>query len=262
MNYFNNHSKTVISLVAFFLISISSIAQEITLDTIHGKVLNAANDVPLSNANIINLSSVDGTITADDGSFKIAASVNDTLYFSYLGFEPIQVQVTEDWLKYGDVKIKMTEVGIALEEVVLKPIKLTGYLEIDAKNIPIYNNYRYEIPGLDMGYEAGASQPSGFSRTLSSLFNPFDFLHNLFGNKPRQMRKLKKMKDDDEIQRLLAQKFDRETLSVLLQVSKDDINKILEHCNYSETFIKTANDLQILEAISDCYQNYKALNRD
>lgn len=246
--------------VVLFLASLSSFAQGITLDTIKGKVLNAANDLPLSNVNIINLNTVNGTITTEDGSFKIPASVNDTLYFTYLGFEPIQVKVTEDWLKYGEVKIKMTEVGIALEEVILKPIKLTGYLEIDAKNIPIYSNYRYEIPGSGMGYEAGSSQPSGFSRTLSSLFNPFDFLHNLFGNKPRQMRKLKKMKEDDEIQRLLAQKFDRETLSVLLQISKDDINEVLQHCNYSKTFIKTANDLQILEAISDCYENYKALN--
>src|SRR5699024_3054710 len=122
--------------------------------------------------------------------------------------------------------------------------KLTGYLEIDAKNIPIYDDYRYQIAGLNQGYEAGSSQPSGFSRTLSAVFSPIDFLHNMFGSKGRQMRKLQKMKKDDEIQLLLEDKFDRETLSALLEVSKDDISKILEHCNYSKTFIESANDLQ------------------
>ena len=74
------------------------------------------------------------------------------------------------------------------------------------------------------------------------------------------MKKLREMKKDDEIQRLLENKFDRETLSVLLQVSKDDIGNILQRCNYSKTFIKSANDLQILDALNDCYENYRAVN--
>lgn len=251
---------------AHFLLLISLLfgiivyGQDRSLDTIKGTVLNMADDTPLRDVNIVNLTQVKGTVTNKDGHFTIAAALNDTLYVTYLGFKSIQVRVTKDWKKYGDVKIKMTEVGFALEEVTIQPMKLTGYLEIDAKNIPIYDNYRYRIAGLNSGYEAGSKQPSGFSKTLSSIFNPIDFLHNIFGNKPRQMRKLRKMKENDEIQRLLESKFDRETLSVLLQVSKTDINKILEHCNYSKTFIKEANDLQILAAINDCYENYKALN--
>ncbi|HAT63171.1 MAG TPA: hypothetical protein DCS66_01025, partial [Flavobacteriaceae bacterium] len=69
--------------------------------------------------------------------FMIKAAVNDTLYFSYLGFKSIRVRVTNDWLKYGDIKVKMTELGIALEEVVIRPVQLTGYVEVDAKIIPI-----------------------------------------------------------------------------------------------------------------------------
>lgn len=234
--------------------------EKVELDSIRGVILNAANDLPLQNVNIINLNQVKGTITNSKGEFKIKATVNDTLYFTYLGFKPIQVQVTEDWKKYGNVKVKMTEIGFALEEVHLQPLKLTGFLEIDAKNIPIYDDYRYQIGNIDYGYEAGSGQPSGFSRTLSNVFSPFDYLHNVFGNKPRQMKKLREMKKDDEIQRLLENKFDRETLSVLLQVSKDDIGNILQRCNYSKTFIKSANDLQILDALNDCYENYRAVN--
>lgn len=229
-------------------------------DTIRGKVLNAANDAPLRDVNIINLNQVKGTITNKDGEFEIIAAVNDTLYLTYLGFKPINVRITKDWKKYGDVKIKMTEVGFALEEVVLTPLKLTGFLEIDAKNIPIYDDSRYQIAGSDKGYEAGTSRPGGASKILNAVFSPIDFLHNTFGKKGRQMRKLRQMKSDDEIKRLLSDKFDRETLAVLLQVSKDDINQILEHCNYSKSFIKSANDLQILDGISDCYENYKAVN--
>jgi hypothetical protein len=38
-----------------------------------------------------------------------------------------------------------------------------------------------------------------------------------------------------------------------------DLDEILRNCNYSDTFIKESNDLQILEAISGCYEEYRVL---
>jgi len=76
------------------------------------------------------------------------------------------------------------------------------------------------------------------------------------------MRKLKKMKQDDEIRTLLANRFDREMLVALLQVDRVDLDEIIRQCNYSKSFIETANDLQILDAISECYEEYKVLSRN
>ena len=243
----------------FLFISLVSFAQE--TDVISGKVLNAANDVPIENAHIVNLNQVQGAVSNAKGEFEIRAAVNDTLYFSYLGFKSIRVRVTGDWLKYGQVTVKMTELGIALEEIEIRPIQLTGYLEIDAKNIPIYENYRYSISGLNTGYEGGENSPNAVSRVLGSIFNPADALYNLFGKKPKSMRKLREMKEDDQIRNLLQSKFDRQTLMALLQVDRLDIDEILRRCNYSDDFIQTANDLQILDAMSGCYEEYKVLNR-
>lgn len=232
------------------------------LSVIQGKVLNAANDVKLENVHIVNLSLVKGTVTDQEGNFEIEARVNDTLYFTYIGFKPLKIRVTNDWTRFGDVKIKMTELGIALEEVVVADVQLTGYLEIDAKRIPIYTNYRYSISGLNTAYEGGSKQPGAVSKVLSSIFNPADFLYNAFSKKGSEMRKLRKMKKDDNIRNLLETKFDRETLQALLQVERVDIDEILRNCNYSSDFIKFANDLQIMDAISECYEQYKTLNRD
>jgi hypothetical protein len=234
-------------------------SQESTVVT--GKVLNAANDAPIENAHIVNLNQVKGAVTSSKGDFEIPAAVNDTLYFSYLGFKPIRVRVTNDWLKFGAVKVKMTELGIALEEVVVRPVQLTGYLEIDAKNIPIYENYRYSISGLNQGYEGGDHSPNAVSRVLGAVFNPADALYNIFGKQPKQMRKLREMKQDDEIRRLLQSKFDRQTLMAVLQIDRMDIDEVLRRCDYSKDFIESANDLQILDAMSGCYEEYKVLNR-
>lgn len=248
-----------IAVLLFCIMGFCATAQEGQI--VEGVVLNAANDRPLENVNIVNLNKVIGTSTNEKGEFRIRASVNDTLFFSRLAFETMKVKVTGDWIKYGGVKIKMTEAAIALEKVIIEPIKLTGYLQIDARNIPIYEDYRYSISGLNLGYEGGQSQTSGVSKVLDAIFNPADLLHQIFGNRPKQMRKLEEMRENDAIRNLLQQKFDRETLMALLQLSKVDINEILRRCEYSKSFIMNANDLQILDAISSCYEEYKVLNR-
>ncbi|TVZ51512.1 carboxypeptidase-like regulatory domain-containing protein [Dokdonia sp. Hel_I_53] len=267
-------NKLILSLV-FLCVSVLTIAQTrvntVAADTtsskkmngfISGQVLSSSSDIPLQNVNILNLSNFKGATTTTTGKFEIRAAVNDTLYFSYLGYKSLKVRVSQDWITYGDVKVKMTEVGIALEEVVVKEIELTGYLEIDAKRIPIYTNQRYSISGLNSGYEIGGSKPSAISKVLSSIFNPADFLYNIFSRKKGQLRKLRQMKEDDKVRTLLERKFDRETLSALLQIERVDIDAILKNCSYSEKFIMTANDLQILDAISECYEEYRVLQQD
>ena len=238
-----------------------AIAQDQEPTSISGLVLNDADDAPLENVNIVNLNQVVGAVTNAEGAFTIKAQVNDTLYFSYLGFKSIRLRVTNDWIKFGNIKIKMTELGIALEEVIVKPVQLTGYIEVDAKTIPIYDNYRYRIAGLGGGYEGGNQQPGAVAKVLNAIFNPADFLYNVFGKRPKQMRKLRRMKEDDEIRKLLQTKFDRETLMAVLQLERVDIDEILNKCNYSASFIQSASDLQILDAISECYEEYRILNR-
>ena len=260
-----------ITLLTFFFITLVALSQEkanskkdlivVNSSTINGKVLNASNNVVLENVHVVNLNSVKGTLTNEDGNFMIKAAVNDTIYFSYLGFKSIRVRVTNDWMKFGEIKIKMTELSIALEEVVVKPVELTGYIEVDAKLIPIYDDQRYRIAGIGGGYEGGQGQPGAVTKVLSAIFNPADFLYNIFGKRPKQMKKLRKMKDDDEIRNLLQSKYDRETLMAVLQLEKIDIDEILNNCSYSKSFIRTANDLQILDAISECYEQYRVLNR-
>ncbi len=251
--------KKIFLLFVFAFLSIMTWAQEQT--PISGKVLNSSNDVVLNNVHVVNLNSVKGTLTNTEGEFTINAAVNDTLYFSYLGFKSIRVRVTNDWLKFGEIRIKMTELSIALEEVVVRPVELTGYIEVDAKLIPIYDDQRYRIAGIGGGYEGGQGQTSSVSKVLSSIFNPADFLYNVFGKRPKQMKKLRQMKEDDEIRNLLQSKYDRETLMAVLQLEKVDIDEILNNCSYSKSFIRTANDLQILDAISECYEQYRVLNR-
>ena len=239
------------------MLSYSSFGQ----DTFSAVVKNETTGLVMPSVHILNLTQVIGTITDQKGTFEIEAQANDTLYFSYLGYKPLKIAVTNDMIKFGNAEFNMTELAFALEEIVVRPYQLTGYLDIDVRNTPINTARRYSISGLpNRGYEAGDRNPGAISKALGAVFNPADLLNNLFGKNPNQMRKLKKMREDDEIKNLLASKFDRQVLMQLLGMNRLDIDEILRNCNYSDAFMKEANDLQILEAISKCYEEYRVLN--
>jgi hypothetical protein len=245
-----------------FLLSFSAQAQDHSIaQKVTGTIINDNTMLPIANVNVININKVKGVVTDIKGFFELDVSVSDTLHISLLGYQSLRVRVTNDWLKNGTAKLLLTEKAIALEEVIVKKYDLTGYLEVDSKLIPDKDNYRYSISGLPQGYETGSSSPGAFSRVLGSIFNPADMLYNFFGNKSNELKKLKKMKKDDTVRHLLESKFDRETLGVLLGVDKKEIAEILTRCSYSEEFIKTANDLQIMDAISECYEQYKVLSK-
>lgn len=240
------------------LFSFSAISQE---TTVRGTVINDNTLLPLWNINIVNINLVRGAVTDAKGNFEIQANVNDILLVSSLGFQSIEVKVTNDWIKNKTSRIHLTEKAYALEEVVIPPYDLTGYLEVDSKLIPEKENYWYNISGLTKRYEGGESSPNAFSRVMGSLFNPTDALYNIFGKKPKELRKLKELKKDEKLVALLQTKYDRQTIYLLLGIDKKDLAEILERCSYSETFAITANDLQILDAISGCYEEYKILKK-
>ena len=245
-----------ISVIVIILFVFNGISQE----NFSAIVENESTGLPMSSVHVLNLTQVIGSITDQKGFFEIKAEVKDTLYFSYLGFKPLKIAVTNDMLKFGNFKFVMTELAFALEEIEVRPYQLTGYLDIDVKNVPINTAKRYSISGLpNLGYESGGRNYRNFSKAIGNLFNPLDLLNNMFGKNAVQMRKLKRMREDDGIKSLLVSKFDRQVLIQLLGIKRIDIDEILRNCNYSDAFMNEANDLQILEAISKCYEEYRLL---
>ncbi len=248
-------------IIIFITLTISTLtfSQEQT-KTVKGKIQSETSKSILQNVHVLNLTKVKGTISNSKGEFEVKANVNDTLYFSYIGYKSLKVIVTNDLIRFDDNTIEITELAFALEEIIVKPYQLTGYLEIDVKNAPVNTSARYKIVGLpNLGYEAGRRSRSGISKIIGAIFNPADFLNNLFKKKSARMDKLRLMREDEEIKNLLSIKFDREVLVQLLGVNRVDIDEILRNCNFSDTFIQQANDLQIMEAISECYDEYKLL---
>lgn len=227
-----------------------------------GQVINYLKRNILVGAHLFNLNSVIGTITDDEGNFELATKVNDTVYISYLGFQSIKLKITNDLLKGNELVIELHEKTEQIDEVVVKSHKLIGVLEIDAKNVPKDKYARIHINGLPQTYEVGRKSSSNYGYSpVDAFFKPIDFVYNLFGKKPKQLKKIKKLRDDDNLRDMLEEKFNRELMMEYLDMDAAELNDLLNECNYSDYFIKTASDLQLIEAVLLCYENYKAIKK-
>jgi hypothetical protein len=255
----------------FFLISLAGYSQEKqTLDTLKlpdistdlkGQIIDNSSKKPLAGANIFNLNSVDGEVSDDQGNFEIETKVNDTIYISYVGFQSIKLKITHDLLKGNELVIELHQKTEQLKEVVVNANRLIGVLEIDAKSVPKDKYSRIHINGLPQTYEVGVKPSKNFNSPVDALFKPIDFVYNLFGKKPKQLKKLKKLKDDDHLRSMLEAKFNRELMMEYLNMDATELNDLLNQCNYSDYFIKSASDLQLIEAVLLCYENYKAIKK-
>lgn len=245
----------------FLIVSVCTYAQNDSLQVknLKGQIIHAENKKPLSAAHILNLNTVQGTITNEKGFFEVPTRTNDTIIVSYLGYESIKLKVTNDLLKGNELLIALYEKPEEVKEVVIKSTKLIGVLEIDVKQVPKDRFTRIKINGLPQTYEVGRPKGKNFSSPIAALFQPVDFLYNLFGEKPKQLKKLKKLKKEDNLRKIMAGKFDREVMMEYLEMDRQELTELLTDCNYSDYFIKKASDLQMIEAILDCYENYKAI---
>ncbi|QXP73843.1 carboxypeptidase-like regulatory domain-containing protein [Tenacibaculum sp. AHE15PA] len=244
--------KKYLSLIVLILISSIGYSQS---QKLKGQVIDADTQKPLSAAHILNLNTVTGTITNEKGIFELTSKANDTVLVSFIGFSSIKLKVTNDLLKGNEVIISLREKPEEVKEVVIKSTELIGVLEVDVKQVPKDRFSRIHINGLPQTYEIG--KPQKISSPIAKLLNPVDLVYNLFGKKPKQLKKLKKLKKEDDLRKMLAGKFDREVMMEYLEMDRQELNKLLTDCDYSEYFIKKASDLQMIEAVLNCYENYK-----
>lgn len=258
--------------IAFVLISFKSFSQEpIANDTLinkfdtpvflKGQVVSNFDKSPLDGAHLFNLNSVIGTVTDDNGYFQISTKANDTIYVSYLGYQSIKLKITNDLLKGNELVIELHEKAEQFNEVVVMSHKLIGVLEIDAKNVPVDKYSRIHINGISQTYESGSRSRKNYNSAVDAMFQPINIMYDKLGKNPKQLKKIKKLRDDDALREMLEAKFNRELMMEYLDMNSVELNDLLNECNYSNYFIKQASDLQLIEAILLCYENFKAIKK-
>lgn len=253
-------NRFVVVLLLFFGCQVFAQSDSLAIK-INAKIVSATNHKTISGVTVINKTASTTTVSDENGNFQLIAHPNDVLFFSHIAYSFLKLEVTSSWLATINKEINLTERTKEIEAILITGYQLTGYLEIDTKLIPVNENRRFNIAGLNLGYEPGSKAPNSAQNMIEALSNPVDLVYSLFNKGEKDVKRLMEIKKDENFKKILSQKTDREAIAMLLQLSKNDIAKILEKCNYSKVFIDSASDLQVLDALAIAYEDYKVLGK-
>ncbi len=252
------------NLTFFIFIASNTFSQEKSA-TIIGTIYNA--NKPIDNIHIVNLNNKLGTISNNDGTFKILAKQGDILLFSSIEYQNKKITISEFHLLSNVLIVKLVPTVTILDEVFLHG--LTGSLETDFKKTPkditVKPNFVYKLsdldkklPGDEFGYKkkvnaetftnplyiAGGGQGSKYNRQLE--------------NERALKRKLKKKKDFPfQLRKRLGDDF----FITTLKIPKDNIYLFIDYCESKNISNKYYNNklLEIIEILKEESTNYNEI---
>lgn len=129
-------------LLIFLCLSVSTYSQSSIL--LKGKI--EADSLEGSFINIVNITKETGSVNNEQGEFEIEVSEYDTLYFSSVQYEIMEVFVTREIMDTAFLKVKLTPNINQLAEVKISNISLSGNLMRDLANIETFNQLDVGIP--------------------------------------------------------------------------------------------------------------------
>lgn len=125
--------RQVILITMGIVLSFPAFSQE--KKTLSGKV--NAPKLEESSVHIINKTQRTGTLNTSSGEFKIQVRENDTLLFSSIQYNNLEILVTAEILNKDLITVELTEDVNELAEVNITDTNLTGNLTTDLANIEV-----------------------------------------------------------------------------------------------------------------------------
>jgi hypothetical protein len=186
--------------IILFMIKSNDVRSQSTNDSIRvldGVILTADSLLPIHNAHIISKFNKWGTISNQEGRFKLYVQNNDSILITSIGFRPIIVQMDNSFfVEDSVVPIYIPKDTISINEVVIR-----GYFDyatmkqivIEMRPIDLTQFYP-DWSGTELLYKS--PQPMSFK-------GPIQALYDVFNNSARLQRKL--IKNRREYNRVMTQ---------------------------------------------------------
>lgn len=226
-----------------------------------GTIVNAIDETPLYLVHIINKRTLKGTLSDENGYFEIEMNETDTIYFSIIGFQNFTFTQPTNREPIENISVRLAEEITALNDIELKDLNLTGDIETDVKNMDYKEKKIVTVPGYKTKEDLIAEFGS-LDSPAPSVMQPADFLYDIFGKRPKELRKLKELEAADLRKEEMMLRYDREIVKELTGLEYAELEKLARLCNLSPRFIKESNDFDFLNAVEKCYDDYKKLVSD
>ncbi len=207
-----------------------------------GIVIDQKTGKTIPRVHVINIRNLKGTLSDNNGTFEISLQFGDTIVFSNIAYKYFYFIYSDSSSAVEAVSIFMEEQNYLLNEVSVFSYKLTSN---DPKEIKLN---KPDIPNdeeIDDGRIIEASPR-----------NPAEYLYNLFGSRPRQLRKLAELKIEDHYRKKLKESNNRKSVIKLTGLSREELEALMFYCKFIPVKIRTFSDYEFLKSVQYCFWEY------
>lgn len=246
--------KNSFNCLFIFIFYLNGFGQDIELK---GKI-TSNNFEDVTAINIINLSQKKGSISDAEGNFSISVKENDTLIFSAVQYEILEVVIDKQIFEEGNLAILMQEKNNLLKEVVINPYGLTGNLEKDAQNMPSYT----------FDYKAAGLQPPKKPRTVTerrlytATSTSVDYILNSINGRIKKLRQLNEWNKLDELKSEIQTNLPNSFFVTDLGIKEEWVEDFIYFCLENQalkSYVQNNNELEIIEYLSLKANAYKMI---
>lgn len=246
-----------------FLIFTLSLFGQVDRILISGVV--KSNSLPLVNVHVINLSSNKGSLSNQNGEFKISVKENDTLIFSNIQYAVKELIITNEIINKNllpiFLKIKINE----LDEVIVEESKNI------AKALQLPNAGKKPLDKLErnLNHYSQANVPIVILATLLGQRGGIDDIYNIISGNRKKDRKLKELLEEDiksEVNREYIQKirnhFQDEFFIEEILIPKEKIDMFLYFCLPSDviSLFQKGRYLDLIEIFIGESNSFKSID--
>lgn len=225
-------------------------------------------DGEVSQIEVINQNSKEGTVTNQYGQFGISVKKGDRLRFEAIQYQNFTVIIDENIVKNKKFTIKINDEINTLDEVIVRPYDLEGNIEVDAKKVKTEFYAAPESEAVINEYEG--DQPYVRSQTITENYTTEQrFIKNglNIANIFREILSSKEVSEDHKlpkdvdvmVRKMYKDSFFKENFNI----EEENINQFIffvEDKGLTKNMLQKGNELDLIEFLVKKSKEFKVQN--
>ncbi len=259
--------RKALFLILLLFVSNSFLAQEKERMRVAGTLI-MPEDEEVQGVSIYNLNTNAGTVSNDNGQFRLEVGLNDSIRVSAIQFQEFTVIINEGVMESGQLNINITEVVNQLPEVVVSPYDLTGNVNVDVIRLRVVKTPDTLSSGdaQYMYFESDAGprftsprRNEAMEMSRTRLVNGLNFV-NLFKElliiSKRDHIQNPESRQSWDVRELYSDEFFRQNLDIE-QENIPDFIYYADSNGLDEKMLQEGNELDLIEFLIEQSKKYK-----
>jgi len=239
---FSTH--TLLLLLSLFFVSFFISGKAWGQVTIHGTVYNMYHTKPLDGVSVLSTSGR-GTATDSNGNYTIAVSLEDSIYFSYLGQSTVRYPVRAiNYYNGFDIALHVNPTE--LKEVKVMP---RSYRNDSIQNRKDYAKvFNFKKPGFKI---TSPGNGTGVGVDLDELINVFRFART------KRIQAFQRRLVEEEQDKYIDHRFNRSIVLKVTRLQGDELDSFMVKYRPSYEFCQRATDYDLLDYVKLAFREYQ-----